>query len=360
MIDPPRPEAKEAVIVAERAGVKTVMITGDHKDTAMAIAEDLGILKGREAVSGIDLDKMDTSELERLVNRIGVYARVSPEHKVRIVEALKKNGNIVAMTGDGVNDALALKKSDIGVSMGITGTEVAKGTADMILTDDNFASIVSAIEEGRIIYSNIRKFVFFLLSCNAGEILTIFIAIVLGFPVPLEPVQLLWLNLVSDSFPALALGVEKGLEDVMDQHPRDPKESILNGEMILGIILQSISIASATLIAFAIGQRTGGVDMGRTNAFITLILGELWRAHTSRSERYSLFKIGIFTNKWAVYATLGSLALLLLVIYVPALASIFNTAHFRLDAWPVLIGLSLVPSIVAELTKAGLRRSKNL
>ena len=221
MIDPPREEAKEAIRKCKNAGIKTVMITGDYKDTAFAIAKQLGMAEHEsQAMMGQELDSLSDEKLQEVVKEKRVYARVSPEHKVKIVEALKKNGEIAAMTGDGVNDALALKKADIGISMGITGTDVAKNTAEVILTDDNFASIVAAVEEGRIIYSNIKKFVFFLLSCNIGEVLVIFLSILLGFEVPLLPIQLLWLNLVTDSFPALALGMEKGDPEIMDVPPR--------------------------------------------------------------------------------------------------------------------------------------------
>src|SRR5699024_3451155 len=251
MIDPPRSEAKEAIKLCKQAGINTIMITGDYKETAFAIAKDLGIAETEDqSMMGSELNNISDEDLREVVKDTKVFSRVSPEHKVRIISALKDNGNIAAMTGDGVNDALALKRSDIGVSMGITGTDVAKNTADLILTDDNFASIVSAVKEGRIIYDNIKKSVAFLLSCNIGEILLVFASILLNLPVPLIPIQLLWLNLVTDSFPALALGVEKDRKSVVNQEPRDPDEPILNKKMIQGIILQSIAIAISSFGAY--------------------------------------------------------------------------------------------------------------
>src|SRR5690606_23317713 len=301
MIDPPREEAKEAIRKCKTAGIHTVMITGDYKETAFAIAKQLGMADSEDqAIMGKELDNLADEELREVVKEKRVYARVSPEHKVRIVDALKANGEITAMTGDGVNDAPALKKSDIGVSMGITGTDVAKNTAEVILTDDNFASIVSAVKEGRIIYSNIRKFVFFLLSCNIGEILIIFLSILFNLPIPLLPIQLLWLNLITDSFPALALGVEKGESDIMEMSPRDPNEPILDKNMITGISVQSIAITLATMLAYLWGLKHYGTNdliIPRTIAFTTLISAELIRAFSSRSETHTLFEIGFFTNR---------------------------------------------------------------
>jgi len=290
-----------------------------------------------------------------------VYARVSPDHKVRIVETLRKRGHIAAMTGDGVNDAMALKRADIGVSMGITGTDVAKGTADIILMDDNFATIVSAVEEGRIIYSNIRKFVFFLLSCNVGEILIVFLSILMKLPVPLLPIQLLWLNLVTDSFPALALGTEKGDPDIMMQKPRDAKEPIINRSMIAGIAVQSLALMAAVLMAYiwALNKYAGGISnitdnglmMARTIAFTTLISAELIRAYSSRSERYSIIKLGIFTNKILVWASLTSFVLMLAVLYVPFLQPIFKTYALSMSDWYVVASLCAIPLIAGEVNK---------
>ncbi|HLS53502.1 MAG TPA: HAD-IC family P-type ATPase, partial [Tissierellaceae bacterium] len=286
--------------------------------------------------------------------------RVSPEHKVRIVSALKANGDIAAMTGDGVNDALALKRSDIGVSMGITGTDVAKNTADLILTDDNFASIVSAVEEGRIIYDNIKKFVFFLLSCNIGEILLVFVSILLNLPVPLIPIQLLWLNLITDSFPALALGVEKGDPDIMRQEPRDPEEPILNKEMIAGIVLQSIAIAVASLSAYWWGINRYGLDnilKARTVAFATLITAELLRAFSARSSKYTIFEIGILSNKKLIQGILLSFSLMLIIIYIPFLNPIFNTFPLGLDDWKIILSFGFIPLLLGEIVKLVRKRN---
>lgn len=358
MIDPPRPEAKEAIKKCKEAGIKTIMITGDYKETAFAIAKELGMAESKEeAMMGDEINKVSDEELKEIVKKVKVFARVSPEHKVRIVTALKENGEIAAMTGDGVNDALALKKADIGVSMGITGTDVAKNTADMILTDDNFASIVAAVEEGRIIYSNIKKFVAFLLSCNIGEILIVFTSILLNLPVPLIAIQLLWLNLVTDSFPALALGVEKGDPDIMKIPPRNPDEPILTGKLLIRIALQSIAISVASLLSYIWGLSTynGDLTKARTVIFACLITAELLRAFSSRSLNYTLFKIGFFTNKTMVYAVLASFALLLVVIYVPFLQPIFHTAALGLYDWCVILGLAIIPLIVGELGKTLLK-----
>jgi len=355
MIDPPREEAKEAIRKCKNAGIHTVMITGDYKETAFAIAKQLGMAEREDqAIMGRQLDNLSDEELKELVKEKRVYARVSPEHKVKIVDALKANGEIVAMTGDGVNDALALKKADIGVSMGITGTDVAKNTADVILTDDNFASIVAAVEEGRIIYSNIKKFVFFLLSCNIGEVLIIFLSMLFGFQVPLEPIQLLWLNLVTDSFPALALGMEKGDPEIMDIPPRNPNEPILDKAMIRALVIQSISICIATIGAYIWGMNKYGTDnltMARTISFTTLITAELLRAYSSRSLTHSIFHIGVFSNKTMTRSTLLSFLLLLVVIYVPFLQPIFDTYTVGLADWFMIIVFSAIPLAIGELYK---------
>lgn len=360
MIDPPRKEAKEAIQKCEEAGIKTVMITGDYKDTAFAIAKELGMASHEdEAIMGSDLDKVSDNEFRELVKKKRVYARVSPEHKVRIIDALKANGEIAAMTGDGVNDALALKKADIGVSMGITGTDVAKNTAEVILTDDNFASIVAAVEEGRIIYSNIKKFVFFLLSCNIGEILIVFLSILLGLEVPLIPIQLLWLNLVTDSFPALALGMEKGEPEIMKIPPRNVDEPILDKGMIRGIIVQSIAIALGALFAYRWGLITYGAESlieARTITFATLITAELLRAYSARSEKHTVFEIGMFSNKTMTCATLISFVLLLVVIYLPFLQPIFDTYALSFKDWLIVISFSIFPFIVGELYKIILKK----
>jgi Ca2+-transporting ATPase len=359
MIDPARPEVKPAVETCKRAGIRSVMITGDHKNTAMAIARELGILTDdRRVMTGEELNRMPDEEFARKVEDVDVYARVSPVHKVKIVEALKARGHVAAMTGDGVNDAPALKRSNIGVAMGITGTDVSKETAAMVLTDDNFASIVSAVEEGRIIYSNIRKFVFFLLSCNVGEVLIVFIAMLVGLPVPLQPVQLLWLNLLTDGLPALALGMEKGDSDIMDRPPRPTKESILNREMQIGIVVQSIAIAVATLAALLINlwRDPANVQGAQTMAFTTLVGSELLRAYTSRSERQSLWSMGIFSNRFMVIASAMSFILLLGPLYVPGLQGLFELQSPQLEDWLYVLPLMFVPFTAAEVTKAVLRR----
>ncbi|MEQ8156819.1 MAG: cation-translocating P-type ATPase, partial [Clostridiaceae bacterium] len=370
MIDPARNEVKESIMVCRKAGIKPVMITGDHKDTAVAIAKELKLMKeGDGVLTGKSLDDMSDEELLKAVETTSVYARVSPEHKVRIVDALKNNGHIAAMTGDGVNDAMALKSADIGVAMGITGTDVAKGTAEIVLTDDNFASIVSAVEEGRIIYSNIRKFVSFLLSCNVGEILVVFIIILFNLPVPLVPIQLLWLNLVTDSFPALAISSERGEPHIMSMKPRKAEESILNGEMIKGIIVQSTSLTVSVLGAYLLmlskypDYLTSREHLmyARTYAFAVLISAELIRAYSSRSENYTLFKIGIFSNRTLVWATLLSFALLAVVIYVPFLRSIFQTVYLSINDWFIIIMFSLIPFLSGELYKVLKRKiQKNI
>ncbi|MBC8586730.1 calcium-translocating P-type ATPase, SERCA-type [Paratissierella segnis] len=355
MIDPPRPEAKDAIKECKEAGINTIMITGDYKETAFAIAKALGMAETEDqAMMGEELDNVSDEDLKEIVKKVKVFARVSPEHKVRIVSALRANGNIAAMTGDGVNDAMALKKADIGVSMGITGTDVAKNTADLILTDDNFASIVSAVEEGRIIYDNIKKFVFFLLSCNIGEILLVFVSILLNLPVPLLPIQLLWLNLVTDSFPALALGVEKGDPDIMSQNPRNPNEPILDKHMVIGIVFQSIAIAIAALSAYWWGIYRYGLDNileARTIAFTTLITAELLRAYSTRSTHYTMFEIGVFSNKTLVYGTTFSFILMLVVIYIPFLNPIFHTFPLGFTDWEIILAFAFLPLLIGEIVK---------
>ena len=354
MMDPARPEAKEAIEIARRAGIRTLMITGDYPNTATAISREIGLVQhGDPVLSGADMDKLSDEEFAREVERTHVYARVSPQHKVRIVEALKGQGHVVAMTGDGVNDAPALKRADIGVAMGITGTDVSKETADMVLTDDNFASIVAAVEEGRIIYSNIRKFVYYLLSCNLGEILTIFLATLLRWDLPLTAIQLLWLNLLTDGAPALALGLEKGDPDIMEQPPRPPDEPVINRPMRRGIGVQTVAITAATLGAFLLGKRwfPDSLAAAQTMSFVTLSTSELLRAYTARSERYSVFRIGVWSNQYMQMSVAASIALLLAVIYIPFLDPIFNTAFMGLREWLVMAPLILLPATAAEITK---------
>lgn len=380
MIDPARTEAKDAIAVCKEAGIRAVMITGDFKDSAVAIADNLEMRdeKHMDAYSGEELDKISDEELLEVVEKTSVYARVSPEHKVRIVNALKKNGHIASMTGDGVNDAMALKTADIGVAMGITGTDVSKNSADMILMDDNFATIVKAVEQGRTIYSNIRKFVGFLLSCNVGEILVIFLlslvpkSLVPGIAAPLTAIQLLWLNLITDSFPALALGREKAEPGIMKMPPRSKKEPIINKSMMGHIAMQSvglfISVAAAFIIAL-MSMNNGGtffysgvladaaakgvhpLDVARTVAFATLICAELFRAFAARSERISVFKLGLFSNKMMNIAVALSLVMLVAVIYIPGLNGIFNNVALNPLAWVVILPLAILPFAVSEISK---------
>jgi Ca2+-transporting ATPase len=359
MIDPSRPEVKPALKEAQDAGIRSVMITGDYPNTAKAIAEDIGLLQpGHQVLTGADIEDSNEDEMREIVKITDVYARVSPEHKMKIVDALRDNGQVVAMTGDGVNDAPAIKRADIGIAMGITGTDVAKETADMVLTDDNYASIVSAVEQGRIIYSNIRKFVYYLISCNIAEITIIFLAILFNWNTPLAPIQLLWLNLVTDGAPALALGTEKGDPDIMEHPPRPADEPIINRFMIKGIVVQTIAITIATLGAFYLGGgalKSSSADariLSETFAFVTLSLSELFRAFTARSEYYPLTKIGIFSSKNMNLAVLVSIILVLMVVYVPFLQVIFDTIDLRWIDWVEILPLVLIPSIAAEIMKS--------
>ena len=356
MIDPSRPEAKEAIKECKSAGIRPIMITGDYLETGLAIAKDLGIAeRDDQAIMGRELNEMSEAELREIVKEKSVYTRVSPENKVQIVTALKQNGHITAMTGDGVNDAPAIKKADIGIAMGITGTDVAKNTAEVILTDDNFATIVNAVEEGRIIYSNIKKFVAYLLSCNLGEVLIVLISILMNLPVPLIPIQLLWLNLVTDSFPALALGVERGEADIMDEPPRDPDEPILDTEIKITVAIQSIAITVATLLAYFVGLKwygqAEGLNHARTMAFSTLIICELLRSYTARSIDKTVFEIGVFTNKKLVFATLFSFMLMLVVIYVPVLNDAFGLMDLGPREIAVVLGSSVIPLVAGEIQK---------
>jgi Ca2+-transporting ATPase len=355
MIDPPRPEVRPALEKARQAGIRTIMITGDFPNTARAIAEAIGLLRpGRKVLTGTEINHLDDASLQAEVRETDVFARVSPEHKMRIVDALRNNNEVVAMTGDGVNDAPAIKRADIGVAMGITGTDVAKETADMVLTDDNYASIVAAVEQGRIIYSNIRKFVYYLLSCNLGEIGIIFLATLVGWSSPLTAIQLLWLNLVTDGAPALALGTEKGDPDIMRRKPRPPKEPIINRFMQVGILVQTLAITSATLLAFYLGRSVYSqhIEYAETMAFVTLSCSELLRAYTSRSEYYPVLKIGVFKNRYMNYAVLSSLVLIMAVVYVPFLQPVFNTEPLGLAQWEIILPLLVIPSVAAEITKA--------
>ena len=360
MIDPPRPEAKEAVATCRKAGIKPVMITGDHVVTASAIAKELGILQPSDrAITGSELDAMTDSQLDEQVENIAVYARVSPENKIRIVKAWQRKGQVVSMTGDGVNDAPALKAADIGCAMGITGTDVAKGAADMTLTDDNFATIVDAVREGRGIYANIKKVVGFLLGTNIGEIITVFAAMLLWHKTPLLSMQLLWINLVTDSLPAISLGMEAVEADVMDHKPKPKSEGIFAHGLGIQVVLQGCMFALLTLAAFVLGQRFGGsLEAGQTMAFMVLALTQIVQSFNMRSQR-SLFAIGPFSNKKLNGAALLSLALVCLVLFTPVRIAF---GLVLLPAWLYLVGLGLilVPLPVMELAKAiGLVRHRH-
>ena len=351
MIDPPRPEAKAAVEVCRRAGIKPVMITGDHVVTASAIARELGILlDGDRAITGAELDAMTDRELDEQVETISVYARVSPENKIRIVKAWQRKGQVVSMTGDGVNDAPALKAADIGCAMGITGTDVAKGAADMTLTDDNFATIVDAVREGRGIYANIKKVVGFLLGTNIGEVITVFLAMLLWHKTPLLSMQLLWINLVTDSLPAIALGMEAVEKDVMDRKPKPKNEGIFAGGLGIRVVLQGMMFAALTLIGFKFGENvTGTLEGGQTLAFMVLALSQVVQAFNMRSDR-SLFKIGPFTNSKLNGAALISTALVALVLFTPAKIA-FGLVTLPWQLYLVGLGLILVPLVAMELSK---------
>ncbi|HDX9580658.1 TPA: cation-translocating P-type ATPase [Bacillus pseudomycoides] len=368
MIDPPRLEVKAAIEECKKAGIRTVMITGDHKDTAFAIAKELGIAeKESDVIIGTQLDNLSDEQLANEVNHLNVIARVSPEHKVKIVKALRAKGNIVSMTGDGVNDAPSLKQADIGVAMGITGTDVAKGAADMVLTDDNFSSIVKAVEEGRNIYQNIKKSILFLLSCNFGEIITLFLAILLGWATPLRPIHILWVNLITDTLPALSLGVDPEDPDIMKEQPRRVKESLFSGSVPF-LILNGIVIGLITLIAFIVGAKlyTGDTNLfplfpsqieadallhAQTMAFVTLSFSQLVHSFNLRSRTKSIFSIGIFTNKYLVFSLLIGVCIQVSIISLPPLASIFGVHALTVNDWGFVILLSIIPLLVNEAIK---------
>lgn len=352
MIDPPRPEVRDAVATCRQAGIKPVMITGDHVVTASAIARDLGILQqGDKAITGAELDAMDDTELDSQVEHIAVYARVSPENKIRIVKSWQRRGQVVAMTGDGVNDAPALKAADIGCAMGITGTDVAKGAADMTLTDDNFATIVEAVREGRGIYANIRKVVGFLLGTNIGEVLTVFIAMLLWHKTPLLSMQLLWINLVTDSLPAISLGMEAVESDVMERKPKPKEEGIFAHGLGVRVILQGAMFALLTLIGFKMGEMAmGSVEAGQTLAFMVLSLSQVVQAYNMRSE-HSLFHIGVFSNHKLNWACLLSILLVAVVLFTPV-GIAFGMVWLNWKLYLLGLGLVLIPLPVMEFSKA--------
>jgi Ca2+-transporting ATPase len=358
MKDPLRPEAKAAVQACHDAGIRTVMITGDHKDTAVAIAEELGTLKGPgQALSGMELDRLSDDELGQTVEQVRVYARVTAEHKLRIVKAWKANGAIVAMTGDGVNDAPAVKAADIGIAMGLSGTDVTKEAADMVVTDDNFASIAAAVEEGRGIFDNIRKTIHFLLSCNVGEVLVMLFATLIGLPLPLLPIQILWMNLVTDGFPALALAVDPKSPDLMKRSPRRPEARLLDGGRLVIIGAQGLMLGTIALGAF--GYSLYGlhqeVEQARTVAFTVMVVAQLVHAFNCRSERLSLFQLGLGTNRALVWAFLLSLVAQVAVLTVPAIATIFKVAPLPIEDWVLMGAMGLLPFLIMEAIKV-LRR----
>ena len=368
MIDPPRPEVKASIQKAKLAGITTIMITGDHKNTAFAIARELGMADSiDQAITGVELDAFSDEELVEKIGEYLVFARVSPEHKVKIVHAFKSHGNIVSMTGDGVNDAPSLNAADIGVAMGITGTDVAKAASDMILMDDNFATIVSAIEQGRNIYNNIKKTVIFLLTCNLGEVIAMFVTLLIGLEAPLIATQLLWINLITDSFPAIALGMDPGNSDVMKEKPRDAKESFFAGGTGFHLILGGVLIGALTILAFWFGYYEHGyspfdhsapentVEYARTMAFMVLVMCQLFFTLAVRNSSKSIFQIGIFSNKYLVGAIVLGVLLQLIVIGIPVMQRAFHLQMLDLGGWLITISLGLVPLLVNEIVKIFIR-----
>ncbi len=348
IIDPPRKEAIEAIKVCQRAGIKTVMITGDHKLTACAIAKQIGIYKrGDLVLEGKEIEKMTDDYLTSIVNKVTVFARVSPTHKLRIVKAFQNNSNVVAMTGDGVNDAPAIKRADIGVSMG-SGTDVTKQASDVVLLDDNFATLTNAVKEGRIIYSNIRKFIRYLLSCNIGEVVTMFLSMIMGMPIILLPIQILLINLVTDGLPAIALGLEKGEKNIMEQAPRDKNSSIFSDGLLCKIIFRGIFIGLATLASFVtILRMTNDITTARTSAYFTLITTQLINVFECKSENKTIFSINIFSNKKLLLASLCSVIVLLLTIYITPLQFIFNTVSLSREVILISLSYCIIPTITS-------------
>jgi len=359
MIDPPRPEVKLAIEKCKDAGIRTVMITGDHKNTAIAIAKELGFYDmSSEALTGLELDAMSDEELQRHIDKISVYARVSAENKLRIVKTWKEKGAVVAMTGDGVNDAPAVKEADIGVAMGITGTDVTKDASDMVITDDNFASIVSAVEEGRGIYANIKKFIYFLLSCNIGEVLTMFLASLFAMPVPLFPIQILWINIVTDGLPALALGVDPVSPTIMKDPVRKRDEEIFNRSVALSLLWQGLLIAIVTLTAFLYVLKVRGEDISyaRTVAFSVLVFSQLFHSLDCRSERESIWELGLFTNKFLVLAVAASITLQIMLHHFDITNRLFKTQPLDTLDMIFSLGIATIPMLVIEGWKVIKRR----
>ena len=351
MIDPPRKEAVEAVQKCRLAGIKPVMITGDHKLTATAIARELNIFcEGDNVLTGAELDKMSETQLESIAPSVSVYARVSPKHKLLIVKVLKRLGHIVAMTGDGVNDAPAVKEADIGVSMGITGTDVTKEASSMVLLDDNFATIVAAVEEGRVIYNNIRKFIRYMLACNLGEVLTMFLGMLMWLPLPLLPIQILWVNLVTDGLPAIALGLDPAENDIMMRKPRGAKDNIFSHGLLKLIVARGIFIGLSTLGVFvSILYFVNNVELARTGAFMTLVMTQLIHVFECKSETKNLFEIPLFNNLPLIFAVLCSLVMILGVVYIPAFQVIFETVPLGLNEWLLILGFTLMGPVLSSL-----------
>ena len=369
MIDPPRPEARQAVDQCRQAGIRVIMVTGDHPVTASAVAREVGLIppgtKSHAVITGPELNKLSDPELKEALREVRVFARVAPEHKLRLVDILKEQGEVVAMTGDGVNDAPALKRADIGVAMGITGTEVTKETAAMILADDNFATLVAAVEEGRAIFDNIKKYLVFLLSCNLAEILVLTGAFFLGLPLPLIALQILWVNLTTDGLPALALGVDPKAPDIMSRPPRPPAEGVFSPTVnaLLAAIALYLTAILIPLFGYYYYYNPWGLSdpemvltEARTMVFITLVLVQLVNAFNCRSDYLSLFKVGVFGNRFLILSVLVSLAMMVMVIEWDPLARLFHTTPLRWQDWLVAAGLSLTLVPVVELTKWIVRR----
>ncbi|MEI7813321.1 MAG: cation-translocating P-type ATPase, partial [Coriobacteriia bacterium] len=354
LVDPPREEVRDAITECHRAGIHVAMVTGDHALTARAIAADIGLLDTDRVVTGQELEVMSDDELAEQVRDIRVYARVNPEHKLRIVDALKRNGEVVAMTGDGVNDAPALKRADIGIAMGKVGTDVAREAADMVLSDDNFATIVHAVEQGRVVFDNLRKVILFLLSCNMSEVLVVFVTAFFSPTAALLPLQLLWINLVTDGLPALALGVDPGDSGVMDRTPRVAEESILSGPRQIQILWQGVVMTLSCLVLYylvapLLPGMTPNVD--RTMLFAALVLTQLLHAFSFRSETRSVWSTNSFANRWLVIGLIGSMALQCVVIYLPAAQSVFKTASLSPIHWLAVVAAALVAIGILDATK---------
>ncbi|MFZ5592488.1 MAG: cation-translocating P-type ATPase, partial [Bacillota bacterium] len=360
MYDPPRPQVGGAVALCRRAGIKTVMITGDHRLTAQAVAQEIGLMgRGDQILTGQELDRLPDHELSARAEKVSVYARVTPQHKLRIVRALQENGHVVAMTGDGVNDAPAVKKADIGIAMGQSGTDVTREAAGMVLADDDFSTIVAAVEEGRGIYDNIRKFIRYLLSCNVGEVLVMFVAVLAGLPLPLLPMQILWMNLVTDGLPAMALGMDPYDRDIMFRPPRHPRENIFTGGLGWRILGSGVLIAAGTLLVFALAwYQSKQLDLARTMAFNTLVFFQLFYVFSCRSEYHSIWEVGLTSNPYLLLAVAISAALQLLVNYVPLLQRLFHVVPLHPVQWGLVVAVTLLPLLLGTVYRTLQKRLK--